>query len=305
MSWLLFLDESGHDHRTMPYEVRGGITLHAGQLWPFVQGLQRLEIEMFGTPLGQFNKEIKGSTLLNTERFRWANQGDRMPDESRRKHCRGFLTKGLEKRSPTRQEFTAYGQACLGWVHGMFQLLHQHDAIIFAAAIPCSISKPETYEAAEFLRKDQVFLLERYFYFLDEKSEHGLLVMDEVDKTDDRRFVRRLENYFHKTQTGQFRSQWIVPAPFFVASDMAYPVQVADVCIYCINWGFRLEGIGMNAVARQEIVDEFSPWLRRLQYCGEGSRDGATFRTYGIVYVPDPYESREQKKKEIKPLGPP
>ncbi len=28
MSWLLFLDESGHDHRQLPYEVRGGIALH-------------------------------------------------------------------------------------------------------------------------------------------------------------------------------------------------------------------------------------------------------------------------------------
>ena len=27
MAWLLFLDESGHDHKQMPYEVRGGIAL--------------------------------------------------------------------------------------------------------------------------------------------------------------------------------------------------------------------------------------------------------------------------------------
>lgn len=38
MSWLLFMDESGHDHKNMPYEVRGGVAIHAGQLWPFVQG---------------------------------------------------------------------------------------------------------------------------------------------------------------------------------------------------------------------------------------------------------------------------
>ena len=40
MSWLLFLDESGHDHRTMPYEVRGGVALHASELWPFVQDMR-------------------------------------------------------------------------------------------------------------------------------------------------------------------------------------------------------------------------------------------------------------------------
>ncbi len=48
MSWLLFLDESGHDHNSMPYEVRGGIALQDMKAWPFVQGVQRLELECFG-----------------------------------------------------------------------------------------------------------------------------------------------------------------------------------------------------------------------------------------------------------------
>lgn len=32
MAWLLFLDESGHDHRQMPYEVHGGVALQDAQL---------------------------------------------------------------------------------------------------------------------------------------------------------------------------------------------------------------------------------------------------------------------------------
>ena len=83
-----------------------------------------------------------------------------------------------------------------------------------------------------------VFLLERFFYFLEAKREHGVLVMDETDKHEDRRFVARMEEYFTKTATGRYRTAWIVPTPFFVSSDMAYAVQAADLCIYCINWGF-------------------------------------------------------------------
>jgi hypothetical protein len=94
MSYLLFLDESGHDHRTMPYEVRGGVALHASELWPFVQDMQRLELASFGTALHQFRAELKGCTLLDKDRFKWATQEPPMPDEERRKHCRGFLTKG-------------------------------------------------------------------------------------------------------------------------------------------------------------------------------------------------------------------
>jgi hypothetical protein len=292
MSYLLFLDESGHDHRAMPYEVRGGIALHASELWPFVQEMQRLEITAFGTALHQFRAELKGCKLLDRDRFKWAVQDCPMSDEERRKHCRGFLTKGLEKKSPVRTEFTAYGQACLEMATGIFELLRQHKARLFACAIPRSVIKPDTFEAEEYLRKDQVFLLERYFYFLEQEKEHGLLVMDEMEKAEDRRFVRRLEAYFRKTDMGRYRSAWIVPAPFFVSSDMTYPVQAADLAIYCLNWGFRLPTRGMDAPVRPEIADHYGRWLSQLQFRGEAYHDGVVYDSYGIVFVPDPYEAR-------------
>lgn len=155
MSWLLFLDESGHDHKNMPYEVRGGVALHAGRLWPFIQGMQRLELDSFGCQLHQFRKELKGS--------------------------------------------------------------------------------------------------------------------------------------FMKTAPGRERTVWIVPSPFFVASDMVYPIQAADMCIYCVNLGFRIPSQGMDQPVRQEIADDFGPWINRLQFRGEGYRDGHVFETYGICYVPNPY----------------
>lgn len=288
MSWLMFLDESGHDHKNMPYEVRGGIALHASQLWPFVQSMQRLELDCFGCQLHLYHKELKGSTLLDKKRFQFAAQAPSMEPDARRKHCRGFLTKGLEKASPRADEFSAYGQACLEMARGMMQLLFQHGAVLFAAAIP-PVPAPENAVATEFLRKDHVFLLERYFYFLETKQEQGLLVVDEVQKMADRKFVRELEAYFTKTATGRERTVWIVPSPFFVASDMIYPMQAADVCIYCVNWGFRLPNQGMAKEVREEIAKEFGPWLSRLQFKGEGYRDGQAFQTFGICYVPNPY----------------
>jgi hypothetical protein len=236
-------------------------------------------------------KELKGSKLLDKDRFKWAAQGPLMAGEERRKHCRGFLTKGLEKKPPSRAEFTAYGQACLEMAHGLFQTLLDRRAVLFAVAIPRTTIKPATYEAEEYLRKDHVFLLERFFYFLEGQKQHGLLVMDEVEKTADRRFMRQLHRYFTRTATGRYRSKWINPSPFFVASDMAYPVQAADLCIYCVNWGFRLPSLGMDAAVRPEIETEFRPWLDTLQFRGEGHRDGAVFKSFGIAFVPDPYGS--------------
>ena len=292
MTWLLFMDESGHDHKTMPYEVRGGVAIHVGQIWPFVRAAYQLELDCFGCQLGLYQIEIKGSSLLDRKRYKLASQGERMLDEERRKLCRSFLTKGLEKKSPKHNEFTAYGQACLEMAHGLFQLLFVHQAVLIAAAIPRTIRKPDTSEAEEYLRKDHVFLLERFFYLLEAKTEHGILVMDEQDKTEDRRFVQRMERYFTKTAPGRYRTTWIVPTPFFVSSDMTYAVQAADLCIYCVNWGFRLPAIGMDAEQRDEIAGEFGVWLNRLQFHGQGYRDGQVFESYGIVYVSNPYTAR-------------
>jgi len=212
-----------------------------------------------------------------------------MDADSRRKHCRAFLTKGLEKKTPTRDEFTAYGQACLEMARGTFELLRDHEAVLFATVIPRNVRQPSGSHLGEFLRKDHVFLLERFFYFLEAKREHGLLVMDEVEKSTDRKFVRQMEAYFTRTATGRYRTMWIVPAPFFVSSDMTYPVQAADMCIYCLNWGFRLPSQGMSYSTRTEIADEFGPWLNRLQFVGDAEKEGRVFRTWGIAYVPNPY----------------
>jgi Protein of unknown function (DUF3800) len=295
LSWLLFLDESGQDHRNTPYEVRGGIALHASKLWSFVQQLQQLELAAFGAHLAEFRTEVKGSKLIDKNRFEWAAQSDWMPDEQRRKASRAFLTKGLEKKSPSRLEFTAYGQASLEMARGVFQILHASDAKLFAAIIPVNATRPDTFQAAEYLRKDQVFLLERFFYFLEERREHGILVFDQVDKGADLKFVRQIERYFSRTQTGRYRTVWIVPTPLFVSSDLTYPTQAADLCIYAINWGFRLPNQGMAAPVRDEVATEFRQWLSDLQYRGKGQRADQVFETYGIFYVPDPYESRDRK----------
>lgn len=299
MSWLLFLDESGHDHKSMPYEVRGGVAIHASNLWRFIKDLQRRELDAFGAQLHQYRTEIKGSKLLDKDRFTWAAQESPLAAEDRREHCRTFLSKGLQKKPPSRVEFTAYGQGCLEMATGIFESLRDHQAKLFAAAIPKGVHRPDPMEAEDFLRKDHVFLLERYFYHLEDEDQHGLVVMDQVEASSDRRFVRRLEEYFQKTQTGRHRAARIVPAPFFVASDMCYPVQAADVAIYCVNWGFRLPLRGMTAETRSEIAENFGPWLAQLQFLGrQQGREGDSFNTYGIVYVPDPYTRRSSLRNE-------
>ena len=281
MAWLFFIDESGHDHKTMPYEVRGGFAIHVSRLWPFVQDMQRLEVDCFGRELHTIGKEIKGATLVNRKRFKLAGQDEPYHDVTRQKLCISFLAKGRDGTAPRREEFSAYGQACLRMARETFGLLRKHEAVVLASVIPRGIAKPRSYRFDRYLRKDVVFLLERYFYFLEGQREHGVLVMDETEKQEDRRFVYRLERYFTDTSTGRHRTAWIVPTPFFVSSDMTSAIQAADLCIYCINWGFRLPERGMNAERRIEIAETFGSDLFDLQFRGQGHRSGRVFDTYG------------------------
>ena len=288
MSWLFFMDESGHDHKQCPYEVRGGIAIHAGRLWSFVQSMQRLELQAFGCQLSQFGNEIKGSTLLDKKRFKFAGQRDLMTTNDRRKNARSFLEKSHRKQNPCGEEFAAYGQACIFMAQGIFQVMHDHKAIVFASIVPQIAGKPAKFQYEEYIRKDHVFLLERYFYMLEGKQEFGLLVMDEIEKKEDRRLSKRIERYYTMTSKGQFRATWVVPSPFFVSSDMVYAIQAADVCIYAINWGYRLPR--MEQQSRIEIDDHFGQWLKKLQF--KGTSEDGKYPVYGIVYVPDPFDSK-------------
>lgn len=292
MSYLLFLDESGHDHKQMPYEVRGGVALHASKLWRFVEEVRRLEMDCFGKPLAEFKAELKGCKLLNNKRLKFAAQGPALDPTTRRSACLRFLTKGLENGTPTREEITAYGQACVEFARGALNLLHHYQGKVFACAIPRGVKPPTDHQDPDYIRKDVVFLLERYFYHLEEMREHGLLIADAVEKAADTHFVRRLRNYFTMTKTGRYRTSWIVPSPLFVSSDMAYPVQIADLCIYIINRAYRLPHLGMDAPVDAGFPADFAQLIGALQFRGEGYRNGEVFRSYGVVYVPDPYHAR-------------
>ena len=109
MVWLFYIDESGNDHRHMPYLVRGGFAVHAGKLWPFAQAMQRLELECFGCRLSDVGNEIKGSSLSDRKRLALAARGALIPDRERRELCRAFLAIGRGGDAPKGDGFAAYG----------------------------------------------------------------------------------------------------------------------------------------------------------------------------------------------------
>ncbi len=291
MTWLLFMDESGHDHRNMPYEVRGGVALHIRRVWDFVQDFLALEHRAFGVRLAEYGTEVKGAKLLHRKHFQNAGNMHELEDAERYKAVRRFLSQGGGRR-PSKRDFSAYGQACLMMADGVFDLLEKHEAVLFASMIQKGCRPPPGFRFEHYLRKDHVFLQERFFYFLERERSHGMFVMDQTDVRGDIRFVRRLRDYYTKTLTGRERTCWIVPEPLFVDSQMYPAIQAADLCIYCVNWGYREPRWEYKGPVREEISRRYAHRLDGLQFRGEGYRNGRTFRTSGIVFVPDPYTAR-------------
>ena len=121
--------------------------------------------------------------------------------------------------------------------------------------------------------------------------------MDQTEKQNDKRFVRRLRDYYIKTYTGRQRTRWIIPEPLFVDSEMSVAVQAADLCLYCINWGFRVSNWNFTGRTRDEIHRDFGGHVGQLQFKGDGyNADGDVYPTRGIIYVPDPYMARERNE---------
>src|SRR5436189_4218542 len=86
------------------------------------------------------------------------------------------------------------------------------------------------------LRKDYVYLFERYFYFLETlpMRERGLVVFDELEKSKAHGLLQQMATYFLGHEDGQYRSSRIVSEPFFVHSDLTTGIFLADLTAYIL-----------------------------------------------------------------------
>jgi hypothetical protein len=296
---LLFLDESGTDHKEAPYEVLAGIAVREHDLWNLIQAVRSAERTCFGTLLSDTKVEIKGKKLLKTKVFRLARQTPPIDAEQRMALVRSFLRRGEDEEggSATREEFTAYGQACLAFVEEVFAVCARFGVRIFAAMVEPNAPQP----AGTILRKDYSYLFERFFYYLEDRSaeEMGLLVFDERDRDLCRRLAGQMSEYFVTTYHGLVRSSRIVPEPFFVHSDLTTAVQVADLAAYSLNWGLRLNR--MDHPIRGEM-QHFGALAFDLRYVGQRPAENASQvrPMYGIFYVDDlrPKAQRTNEKRQ-------
>lgn len=256
MSYLLFLDESGVDHRHSPYEVLAGVSIRDQSLWNLVCQIQEAELEFFGQRLTPGSLELKAKKLIKRKTFRIASQLPPFNRDRRRELARACLEKGAAAKGRkvdsgvTRSELTALAQAKIAFVERVFELCGRYSVRAFASIVPRNAPRP----SGHFLRKDYSYLFERFYYFLEAQraEELGLVIFDELERSQCHMLVDQMSLYFRETATGRLRAGRIIPEPFFVHSELTTAVQIADLVAYIVCWAVRF-GSAMDQPRREEL----------------------------------------------------
>jgi hypothetical protein len=259
MAFFLFLDESGQDHHDSPYEVLAGIAIDDKNLWNFIRSAQELEINCFGRKYREIDSEIKARTFLKRKTFRLAEQLPPIPLPDRTAFAKRALDSGA---TVTRMELTALAQAKLDYAAKILELCHYYRCKVFASIIYDEKSIPAD---SKMLRKDYVYLFERFYYFLEDMEDkpQGIVVFDELDKSASHLLLDQMDKYFKRTTKGRYRAGLIIPEPFFVHSDLTTGIQVVDFVAYIMSWNFR---VGKLNKAPREELNKYLDLIKPMRY---------------------------------------
>lgn len=295
MSYLLFIDESGHDRRDSPYDVLAGICLEDRDLWSFISQVQDAETRYFGQRVTTGLLEFKGKKLLKKKTFVLAGQMPAIPPEERTRQAQSCLIKGAAAQGNTansdvtRTELTALSQAKIAFVEHILELCAQYWVRVFASVVDRDAPRPQ----GDFLRKDYAYLFERFFYFMEDQSTQqlGLVIFDELERSQCHILVDQMSRYFRETATGRMRAGRIIPEPFFVHSHLTTAIQVADVIAYLMAWGVRIKGMTR---ARREELASLAEFVLQLRWSAPKA-DGE-HRHWSIAVIND-LRPRDERNK--------
>ncbi len=288
MAYFLFVDESGQDHRESPCEVLAGVAVEDRDLWNLVQSLQEAEVRHFGIRYSGGERELKAKKLLKTKTYKLAAGVPLFPVEERRRLAKSALEAG---ETAGRNELAALAQAKLAYATDVLDICARYRCRAFASIV----DKNSPHPSPDHLRKDYAYLFERFYYFLEDKEAmpSGIIVFDELEKSQSHLLLSQMDRYFKSTVKGRQRSSQIVPEPFFVHSDLTTGVQLADLVAYIISWGVRVGG--MKQPIRSELIG-LAEQVSGLRYKTMREVDGRQDYTIWSFVVINDLRAKEDKE---------
>ena len=291
----MFIDESGQDHHDSPYEVLAAAAISDSQLWNLITAVHKAEVELFGRRVTDGNRELKAKKLLKRKTFRHAEQAEPIPPAERTALAKAALDQGDSVHG---HQLTALAQAKIEFCKTVLELCAAHEVYFFASIVEPRAPRPS---GREILRKDYAYLFERFYYFLEKgpDTERGLVVFDELEKSQAHILVQQMGAYFKDTYKGRLRSSRIIPEPFFVHSDLTTGIQIADIVAYVVSWGVRF---GRMTAPKRVELEPFAQGILSRRFKAvidhEGWEDG--FSVWSFQYIDDLRPRAEQQEEEQK-----
>jgi Protein of unknown function (DUF3800) len=285
MAWFLLIDESGQDHRESPYEVLAGVAIEDEDLWDLVKELHDAEVAHFGRRYSEGPRELKAKKILKRKTFARARSNDTVLPHEVPALARAILDDGAQNGSA--RHLKALSLAKIAYVTDVFSICESYRCKIFASIV--DPSAPQT--ASGGLRKDYGYLFERFFNFLEDElssqqyPQHGILVFDELEKSQSHLLIDQAHRYFKDTATGRHRATLIIPEPFFVHSDLTTGVQIADLVAYCISWSLRFGK--MDKPGRDELKPYVDQILKLRHKAFRQKMGKEQFEIWSISYIRD------------------
>jgi Protein of unknown function (DUF3800) len=293
LAYLFFIDESGQDHGKSPYEVRCAVAVHDSRLWDLTLALVNAELSHFGVHYSGPLHELKARELLDRRTFRIAAQIAPLDADERSHLARQAL---ISPRRTTWRNLVALRQAKLAFCREALEICAAHQVAYFA----CIVDPRAPRSARSGLTRDYTSLFRGLFSLLEQHDSHerGLLVMDEIDRSEAHRLIRRMRTYFRRTRFGREQRHRVVPEPFFVHSDLTTGVQIADIVAYVLSWNVRLPGMTR---ARRVELDTLGD-LVKAQYRAY-SVPGIADDLWSFVYLDDLRTNYERGVRALPPLA--
>jgi len=247
--------------------VLAGVSVEDRDLWNLVRAIQEVELRCFGRRYRSQERELKSVKLLTTSVFKHAGWEEPIPPDKRTMLAKACLDDGP---SATRLHMAALAQAKLAFVGEVLDLCAQYRCRAFGSIV---LEPPAERLPPQLLRKDYVYLLERFFYFLEDQdaTSQGIVVFDELDKAQCTVLIDQMANYFKVFWKGRQRAARVIPEPLFVHSDLTTGILLADLVAYLISWGFRR--IEMLTKPRRDELDDLVERICRLRYRTERDFD--------------------------------
>lgn len=285
MAFFLFVDASGIESPSSPYEVVAGVTVEDRDLWNFVQAILDARVRHFGASAA--GRPLRARRLLKRKVFRLARQLEPLPFEERRLLTRACLENGS---AAGKREMTALAQSKLAYVGEVFEVCARFRCRLIASIVPNRIPRPP----AGYLRKDYAYLFERFYYFLEDQKpqQQGMIACGGRASHQGDLLHDQMQRYFKATVRGRQRSSLVLPDPLAAGGDLGVGGEVAGLVAYITAWGFRTREL--TEPARNELYD-FKEQIRGLRYRAVREvGDSTNFVIWGFTVVSD-LRTREER----------